>query len=265
VLVAAPHMDDEVLACGGLIALLRDSSRVHVVFATDGRRSPAPLVPVLDSVAGDLYELRRRESMAAAAILGIPDDHLHFLGLPEAELARHEPALQRSLSDLIARVEPDAILMPFRYDRHPDHLAVNRAVRAASASGSTGARLFEYFVYHRWRLLPGRDLRAFVRPDHLLEVDISSVAARKRAALDCFKTQTTRYFAWQTRPILTPELLDEECAASERFLLHDPALPGVRVFSHGRWWIPIAHTIEPVLQRWKYRLGAWLKRATRTS
>ena len=258
-------MDDEVLACGGLIALLRDSSRVHVVFATDGRRSPAPLVPGLDSVTVDLYELRRRESMAAAAILGVPNERLHFFGLPEAELSRHEPALRQALSDLIAKVEPDAILMPFRYDRHPDHLAVNRAVTAARARGHTRARLFEYFVYHRWRLLPGRDLRAFVRPEQLLAVDISSVAARKRLALDCFKTQTTRYFAWQTRPILTPELLDDECAGSERFLLHDPALPGVRVFSRGRWWIPIAHTVEPVLQRWKYRLGAWLKRATQAS
>ncbi len=86
------------------------------------------------------------------------------------------------------------------------------------------------------------------------------MAAQKRAALDCFRTQTTRYYDWQTRPILRPELLDEECVGPEQFLRYDPTLPGARVFSSTALWIRIAHRIEPRLLRWKYLLKSSLLR-----
>lgn len=260
-LVVAPHMDDEVLACGGLIASRPDPAGVHVVYATDGMKSPAPVVPWRDAISPDLGELRRRESIAAMALLGVPEANLHFLGLPEAELPRHFDALARSLQERIQALQPDCILVPFRYDRHPDHLAVNRAVTALKRSGATPAALLEYFVYHRWRLLPRGDVRSYLRPEHVLRLDIAGVAARKRAALDCFKTQTTRFYEWQTRPILQSALLDEECAAPEQFLRYDPALPGARVFTGWVAWIRIAHWLEPVLLRWKYRLKSWGLRA----
>jgi len=257
-LVVAPHMDDEALACGGTIALHPDPRRVHVVYATDGMKSPAPVSPRHDAISPDLGELRRRESVAALRLLGVPAANLHFLDLPEAELSKHEAKLARLLLEYIRRLGPDCVLVPFRYDRHPDHLAINRVVTAAKRGGEIGAELFEYFVYHRSRLLRRRDVRAYVRPESLLRVDISSVAQRKRAALDCFATQTTRFYEWQTRPILQAGLLDEECAAPEQFLRYDPALPGMKIFTGGAAWIRIADWLEPRLVRLKYQLTSWL-------
>jgi LmbE family N-acetylglucosaminyl deacetylase len=260
VLIVAPHMDDEVLACGGLMARLPDKERLHIVFATDGMRSPAPVLPWRDTITPDLGERRREESRAAALLLGVPAGNLHFLRLPEAELPRHRDELARLLRERIRAIDPDHVLIPFRYDRHPDHLAVNHAVTGAKREGAIRATLVEYFVYYRWRLLPGGDVRAYVRPEQLIRLDIARVAARKRAALDCFTTQTTRYYAWQTRPILRPELLDEECVGPELFLRYDPAMPGARVFRSLVPWIRIAHRLEPVLLRWKYRLKSSLLR-----
>jgi hypothetical protein len=37
-------MDDEALACGGLIAKLPQKERIHIVYATDGMKSPAPIM-----------------------------------------------------------------------------------------------------------------------------------------------------------------------------------------------------------------------------
>jgi LmbE family N-acetylglucosaminyl deacetylase len=261
VLVVAPHMDDEALACGGLIASRPDPRRVHVVYATDGMKSPAPIVPWRDAISPDLGERRRHESIAAMALFGVPETNLDFLGLPEAELPQHIDALAHGLNERIAALRPDCILVPFRYDRHPDHLAVNRAVTALKRSGATQAALLEYFVYHRWRLLPRRDVRAYVRPEYLLRLDIRAVAGLKRAALDCFETQTTRFYEWQTRPILQPALLDEECGGPEQFLRYDPALPGGRVFTGWVTWIHVVHWLEPVLLRWKYLLKSWGLRA----
>jgi LmbE family N-acetylglucosaminyl deacetylase len=265
VLVLAPHMDDEVLACGGLLALLPDKARIHVTYATDGMRSPAPVHPWRQSITPDLGERRMQESTDAVGLLGVPRGNLTFLRLPEARLREHLPELARRLEHTIGEHDPDHVLMPFRYDRHPDHLAIHQVVTQAHRAGRIRATLTEYFVYHRWRLLPRRDVRKYVRPRLLLELDIGEVADRKRAALACFTTQTTRYYSWQTRPILTPQLLDDECAQPEQFLRADPEIRGAEVFSHAATWIRVAHRVEPVLQKWKYLAKATLLGALRRS
>jgi LmbE family N-acetylglucosaminyl deacetylase len=261
VLIIAPHMDDEVLACGGLIALLPDKRCIHVAYATDGMKSPAPVLPGRDSVSPDLGEMRRAESEAAMSVLGVAPANLCFFNLPEGELSSHHADLARRSREHLHRVQPDHVLVPFRFDRHPDHLAVNRAVTEALLEGGYRGQVAEYFVYHRWRLLPAKDIRRYLRPDGLLRLDITGVAVQKRAALDCFSTQTTRYYPWQTRPILTPQLLDEECRGPEFFLRYDPASPGGRVFKSAATWIRIAHRLEPRLQKWKYVLQTILQRA----
>src|SRR5918993_3613102 len=62
ILVVAPHMDDEVLACGGTIARLPSPARVHLVYATDGARSCSPVVPWIDATSAGLSSVRRAES-----------------------------------------------------------------------------------------------------------------------------------------------------------------------------------------------------------
>ena len=260
-LIVAPHMDDEVLACGGLIATLPDPRRVHVIYATDGTRSPAPLLPG-DEVTVDLRNVRMNESITAMNLLGVPGANLRFLDLPEAGLPRVAPALQRLLRECLDEIHPDHVCAPFRYDRHPDHLAVNRAATQAYLDGAFSGTLSEYFVYHRWRLLPRGNIRRYVRPECLVSIDIGPVAKRKRAALACFKSQTTHYFDWQTGPILRPELLDDECRGPELFLRYDTAWPGTTIFTGAVPWIRIAHRLEPRLQKWKNQLKEAVLRTT---
>jgi LmbE family N-acetylglucosaminyl deacetylase len=260
IVIVAPHMDDEVLACGGTIAHLPQKEQIHVIYATDGMKSPAPIVPWQDAISPDLGEVRVQESRAAMQFLGVPGENTHFLRLPEAELSKHVPALRRGLLDLIGRLKPAHILIPFRYDRHPDHLAINHIITAAHKQHLYQGHLTEYFVYYRWRLLPGRDVRQYIQPKYLLEVDTQEVSTRKRTALDCFKSQTTKFYPWQTRPILTSILLDEVSQTPELFLRYDASAPGAAVFSRAVPWIRIAHRLEPFLQRWKYQIGAFLRR-----
>lgn len=262
VLIVAPHMDDEVLACGGLIARLPKKECVHAVLATDGTKSPSPIIPLLDAVSPDLSQIRMDESRKALALLGLPEQNVHFLGLPEARLRRHYSELRRMLLDIIERVKPAAVLIPFRFDRHPDHLAVNHAITEAHDQGRLpGVSLYEYFVYYRWRLLPGRDLRSYIHPKYLIRIDTARVSEQKRKALDCYTSQTTKFSAWQTRPILTSILLDEVSQNPEIFLRYDPALPGVKVFTRATLWIQLVHRIEPTLKKWRYLSGAVLQRA----
>lgn len=262
IVIVAPHMDDEALACGGLIAKLSDKSRLHLVYATDGMKSPAPIMAG-DEITPDLGKARMQESVHAMKLLGVPEQNLHFLGLPEAQLKGNIPALQKALNEKLKELAPQFILAPFRYDRHLDHLAVNHVVVSMIEQGILRAQLIEYFVYYRWRLLPKRDIRKYIQPQYLFKLDISDVATLKRRSLDCFASQTTIYYPWQTRPILTSILLDEECANPEYFLMH-ASLSGTDVFSNLILWIRLAHRLEPILLRWKYLTLSTLKRIFRS-
>jgi LmbE family N-acetylglucosaminyl deacetylase len=258
--IVAPHMDDEVLACGGLIAKLPHKDGVHIIYATDGMKSPAPIFPGRDKISPDLGKTRMQESIEAMKLLGVPEHNLHFLCLPEARLKKHISPLRNLLSDKIKRIAPQRIFVPFRYDRHPDHLAVNHAIVADIRQGDTQPQLIEYFVYYRWRLMPKGDIRKYIRQQLLFKLEIGDVVQQKRRALDCFTSQTTIYYPWQTRPILTSKLLDEECQNPEIFLVSNDSSSGAAVFSSSMLWIRLVHRLEPFLQRWKYRMGATLKR-----
>lgn len=258
--IVAPHMDDEALACGGLIARLQNKDRIHIIYATDGMKSPAPIIRGRDEISPDLGKVRMNESRQAMKRLGVPEQNLHFLCLPEAQLPENMPALRKVLGEKLKQLTPQHILIPFRYDRHLDHLAVNHVVVSAIEQGAIKAQLIEYFVYYRWRLLPKRDIRKYIKPQYLFKLDISDVAGQKRQALDCFTSQTTIYYPWQTRPILTSALLDEECQNPEYFLIPNAPYAGTAVFSNLVLWIRLAHRLEPILLRWKYLALSMLKR-----
>jgi LmbE family N-acetylglucosaminyl deacetylase len=265
VLIAVPHMDDEVLACGGTIAKLPEKERIHLIYATDGMKAPEPILPWCDTVSPELGAIRRRESKTAMMLLGVPEGNVYFLNLPEGRLERNQEQLFLLMSELIGRIKPHHILLPFRYDRHRDHVALNRVVTAASLRALEHVQLSEYFVYYRWRLLPKGDVRKYLHAGYLLQVDIGDVSARKRAALECFKSQTTRFYPWQARPNLTPKLLDEVSNDPEFFLRYNPSLPGPLVFASSATWIRLAHRLESPLKRVKDRVVAvWRRMFTRT-
>jgi LmbE family N-acetylglucosaminyl deacetylase len=257
-LVVVPHMDDEVLACGGTIARLVAKERIFVVYATDGSRSPVPMFPWQGSVSPALPAIRKQEARAALSVLGIPEDNVHFLGLPDHRLRAHARELGHLLAGLLRRIAPAHILIPFRYDRHPDHLALHRAITQALGNERSGASLSEYFVYYRWQLVAGKDIRKHIRPDHLVAVDIHTCSSTKKGALLCYESQTTCYFDWQDRPILPSGRVDEASDTPELFLRHDPAYPGASVFAGSRFWIRLVHTTEPTLKRGKDQaLALW--------
>ena len=260
IVIVAPHMDDEALACGGLIAKLPNKDRIHIIYATDGMKSPAPIIPGRDKISPELGKIRMRESIEAMKILGVPEHNLHFLRLPEAQMQKNISVLRKLLREKCKLITPNHIFVPCRYDRHPDHLAVNQVIISDIEQGFLRVQLIEYFVYYRWRFMPKRDIRKYIQPQLLFKLEIGDVAQQKRQALDCFMSQTTIYYPWQTRPILTSMLLDEECQNPEFFIISSDSLVGADIFSNSVLWILLVHRLEPILQKWKYRAGAYMKR-----
>ena len=90
VLVLAPHPDDEVIACGGVIQrALAAHIPVRVVFLTYGDNNEWSFAvyrdhPVLEpSAVRQMGLIRHDEAVAADQILGLSRDRLSFLGYPD--------------------------------------------------------------------------------------------------------------------------------------------------------------------------------------
>ena len=258
VLLVAPHMDDETLGCGALLTSFDWDGEMHVAFATDGARSP--LETPRCSASTELPGIRRREAYAAMAVLGIEDGNVHFLDMPDGGLRWQMGRLGTRLRELVDRTRPAFLLVPFRYDRHPDHLAINHvAVNIVREDRARALRLVEYFVYAKWRLLPSGDVRQCLHRERIVQIEPDAAAMRKRMALACYRSQTTLFYPWQKRPILTNALVNRVCAEPETFVVHGPASFDRKVFARSRRWIPVAHRIEPVLKRGKDRVVEWLQ------
>jgi LmbE family N-acetylglucosaminyl deacetylase len=258
VVIVAPHMDDAVLACGGTISKFPQKDKIHIIYATDGSQSPKSILPLHNKDSKKLTKIRRQEAREALQILGVPKKNLHFLNFPDGQLKHYSTEFSKSFIDLIQQIKAAHILIPFRYDSHPDHLAVNDlTTKAIEKAGINNIQLFEYFVYYNFRLLPGRDMRKYINPSLLYKVEIHHESYKKRRALQCFKSQVTNFYEWQERPILSQTIIDESCQNQELFLLVNKSQNLINrkslFIGKGRY-IPIIHFLEPNLKKIKDKL-----------
>jgi LmbE family N-acetylglucosaminyl deacetylase len=168
-LVLAPHPDDEVIGCGGLVAQhLREGRKVHVAIATNG------------AAAGEA-DLREQESRRGLSLLG-EVSALELYRFPDRDLAAHADELLAKLHNTILAFAPDLIAVPSPIEIHPDHLALTRAFcDLVQRDGS----LFADAAVARVAFY---EVSQPIRPNAL--VDISGVAARKYDAIAAHASQT---------------------------------------------------------------------------
>jgi len=175
-LVLAPHPDDEVIGCGGLVALHSDDRRsVRVVIATNGAAGRSG-----DQNEGDLVATRERESRAGLSILGVGD--VRFLALPDRQLGEHIDELIDLLEREILDFHPDLIAVPSPVEIHPDHVALSAALCATLQRGTVGSSIATARIAFYEVSQP-------LRPNLLL--DISGVVARRQDAIRAHRSQTS--------------------------------------------------------------------------
>ena len=167
VLVFAPHPDDEIFGCGGLLSLqVRHGAEVRIVVVSDGAAGdPAGL-------ESDIAQKRIAESRRGAETLGLNADY-RFLALPDGRLGD-----VRELPDLLAaeldEFAPTLVYAPSAQELHPDHRAVCRAAIAALARGPERRVLFY-------------DVNIHAMPSVLF--DTTAVYEEKRAAVEGLASQ----------------------------------------------------------------------------
>lgn len=173
VLVFGPHPDDIEIGLGGTIA--RHTAAGYTV-------------GLCDLTAGELgsngtVAERLQESLAAATVLGAAwRENLRW---PDGGIS-DSPDHLRGAVDVIRRHQPKTIALPYWRDRHPDHVAASRVL--TTAAFRSGLRRFdtglapwraEWICYY---FINDAARASFV-------IDVSEVYDRKRAALDCHRSQ----------------------------------------------------------------------------
>lgn len=196
--IVAPHPDDEILACGGLLQLLAaQGSEVLLVAVTDGGASHPGSV---QWPAERLTRVRPGESAQAASTLGISPAWLR-LRLPDGGVAAREAHLGAMLQEILR--PGDTVLTTWRHDGHPDHEACGRA--CAAAAPMCGALLVEMPVWTWHWAAPGDARVPWQRAHRLLLPD--EVLRRKRDAVRCFASQLDADASTGQDAILAPHTL----------------------------------------------------------
>ncbi len=232
VLCVAPHPDDEVLGCGGLLALLQaQQAKVQVLVLTKGELGLAHLQEKLQSSSHNdesqaLAHVRVQESMAAAQVLGLPEPQ--FLDFNDRHLAFTEKVTQAIAAQM--KAQPiDLLILPSLSDPHPDHqatalaglAAVRNAIYQDQANGQT--------AHSKPKAVQDQPLQILFyevgAPLHANAfVDFTAVVAQKWAAVQCFKSQLNEEkYETLSRSMAAMRAfgLHPECTAAEAFFKVD--------------------------------------------
>jgi LmbE family N-acetylglucosaminyl deacetylase len=160
-LVVAPHADDEVIGCGGLLAAhSRLGGESTVLYLTGSE------------------ERRGQEAQAARSQLDVK--HAVELNLPEGRVRSTEQS-RNSVLELLLKLKPRTIMLPSTGDPHPDHqMAHTLFSEALSALEGSDAEILFYETF-----TPLSDANAWL--------NITSTARQKWEALACYRSQQERY------------------------------------------------------------------------
>jgi LmbE family N-acetylglucosaminyl deacetylase len=149
IVVLAPHMDDEIIGCGGtLYKHILKGATVTVVYLTDGRYGgKLPQHPAGEQSGRQetsLVAIRRREAMLAMKTLGI--QHGIFLDAEDGLLSSAQ-GLPKKVTQILNLIQPHLVYLPFFLEEHPDHRAATQIL--LDATEGTGLA-FDCCGYEVW-------------------------------------------------------------------------------------------------------------------
>lgn len=183
VLVIAPHMDDEVLGCGGAIAKHAVAGDYVAVCIVANRAYNHIYDP-------KLIEREKRSCLRAREILGYND--VSFLDLPDERLDKAQIDIIVPLEKTVNDTVPDIVYLPHYGDLNQDHRAVCEAARVACRPNAQNyvrvLRVFE--IPSSTDQIPTQSTWPFL-PNYY--ADIAFVLQKKISAVKCYEVENKKY------------------------------------------------------------------------
>jgi bacillithiol biosynthesis deacetylase BshB1 len=119
ILAVGSHPNDVELGMGGsILKFSEEGYQVTIVDLTEGKTTPQ----------GNNLETEKKESIKSSRILGI--EERISLDFPNGYL-QDEIETRQELAEVIRKIQPDIIFIPYWTDIHPDHIATSKICEAA--------------------------------------------------------------------------------------------------------------------------------------
>ncbi len=203
ILVLAPHQDDEAIGAGGtLLTASAGGADLDILYVTDGALQTPPYA----KTAEESIRCRRQEAIEVCDRLGAA---MHELGISNIAPIPSINDLDR-LSQLIATLKPQVIMLPWLLDLPAKHRMVNHMLWLANRRSDLGAiEIWGYQVHNA--LFPNG------------YVDITAVAEQKRSLIRCYRSENEYSQCYD-------HLAMGMSAWNARFLPQDPRPRFVEIF-----------------------------------
>ncbi len=209
--IVAPHPDDEIISCGGLMAQLKHLGRdMTLIAVTDGDAShpESSLWP-----RTRLMHERPRETQMALKQMHIGGLDTIRIGLGDGKVHSHTSWLS---SFIAAQLQPnDVVFSTWRLDGHPDHDAVGYA--SHHAANAAGVKHVEMPVWCWHWASPGDKRIPWNRARQLPIGD--TLLRRKNRAMQSFKSQIEPDPSTGSAPVLPAQALRKLIRPSEIYFV----------------------------------------------
>jgi len=213
--IIAPHQDDEVLGCGGTIARLRQCGvSVTIIFLSDGANSHSnKMAPEM------MAQLRNREALNAAAIMGVEPKNVHFIPICNHGHPVNSEHADKLLLPLLESIPADNYFIPYRHEQQLDHANAATVSLSVIDKLKKDTLIMEYPIWF-WEHRPWMTSTIF-SPSGFFDqarhsvrslwrlfahfnyyVDVTEMRQLKKTALSAYESQMTRFENDATWPIL---------------------------------------------------------------
>ncbi|RPE31386.1 LmbE family N-acetylglucosaminyl deacetylase [Acinetobacter sp. BIGb0102] len=201
IVIVAPHPDDEILGCGGLMQqLISLNCRLVIVAVSNGTQSH----PHSSKYSPEqLDRIRPQESLAALHCLEVSDFAQRIaLNLPDGQIHLHTEQLWQALDKQVQA--EDILICSYAQDGHPDHEAVGKTVQAFALAHDLSYLHVLIWAWHWARPLDPRINWQQARAYSLTQ----SQLIKKRQAIMQFKSQIEADESTGNAAVLSPAIIE---------------------------------------------------------
>jgi LmbE family N-acetylglucosaminyl deacetylase len=145
ILIIAPHPDDEVLACSGLIQrMISENKNVHIAILSGGERTHSVC-------CGEKETIKNRHilTLQALGIIKFPLENLHNFSFPDGEISDTCLIEKEKLYNLLSTLQPDTVFIPHPFDRLDDHINAGNLIKSYYTKDDH-ISIYEYCVWFRY-------------------------------------------------------------------------------------------------------------------
>ena len=168
ILIIAPHPDDEIISCGGLIQkIIKNKAKIKIVYISNGENNLISLISQIKQKkplnTTKLGNKRISEAKKATKILGLSSNNLIFLGYPDSYIKniyskKHflyknqkqytKANLTKKLKQIITNYQPNIIITPHPKDKDPDHQNTTLFVQKIIKNLNSKPQLYTYLIHY---------------------------------------------------------------------------------------------------------------------